>query len=401
MPDTDPLVTWTHDALDRLFDLAFLRHHAHAACVAGRFTDERDVQGALLQTIRQLKPPLNVPAHSAAWRIYNTLNLRYVQGLSQSEAAAQLNIGSRQMRREQQRAVQAVAVLLFERPAADGQRTGDAEPEFDQAAAGARPEFAHLDDLLRSTLRLFDALLERQRVHLTITAPSSMPAVRANAMVLRQLLVSGFNWLIGGVSDAEVQIEASIEPRQIAIRMAKVSHAASDPDLARTPVNQATDPSADALHTVRQLAGLLRAPVELSRAPGWISLTIRVPTDDAQCVLMIDDNPHAIQLVQRYLQQTADFYVLAVTDPSEALRQAVSARPACILLDVMMPERDGWELLTTFRAHPDTAGIPIIVSSVLREGNLAQALGATAMLVKPFTAAQLISLLRSVTAGRT
>lgn len=384
------LLIWTRDALDRLFDLAFLRRHSSAPCVAGRFADERDAQGALLQVIRQLKPPLNVPAHSPAWRIYNTLNLRYVQGLSQSEAAAQLNIGARQMRREQQRATHAVAVLLFEASSDGQQPPAEAEQDIAQAASDSRSDFSHLDDLLRAAIRLFDDMLERQRVRVTIAAPSSMPAVRANSMVLRQLLVSSFNWLIRGVTDDEVRIDAAIQPRQIAIRMMK-------PDRGEARAAGVTD---EAIQTVRQLAGLLRAPVEISTESGWVSVTISLPTDDARCVLMIDDNPHAVQLAQRYLQQSSDFYLVSATDSREALRLAMSARPACILLDVMMPERDGWEILTLFKAHPEVSGIPVVISSVLREGNLARALGATAVLTKPFTAAQLIDLLRSVTQHR-
>ncbi len=390
MAVSNELTIWTRDALDRLFDLAFLRHHANVSCVAGRFADERDVQNALLQVIRQLKPPLNVPAHSPAWRIYNTLNLRYVQGLSQSEAAAQLNIGSRQMRREQQRATHAVAVLLFEASPAGEQAPAETEQSLAQSAADSRADLSHLDDLLRSAIRLFDDMLERQRVRVTIAAPASMPAVRANSMVLRQLLVSSFNWLIRDVIDGEVKIDAAIEPRQIAIRMMKPDRGGAD----------TADPTDEAIQTVRQLAALLRAPVEIAAQSGWLSVRLNLPTDDAHCVLMIDDNPHAVQLVQRYLQQSGDFYLVSVTDPREALRVAVSARPACILLDVMMPERDGWEILTLFKAHPEVAGIPVVISSVLREGNLARALGATAVLTKPFTAAQLIDLLRSVTQPR-
>lgn len=386
MAVSNELIAWTRDALDRLFDLAFLRHHAGAACVAGRFADEREVQNALLQIIRQLKPPLNVPAHAPAWRVYNTLNLRYAQGLSQSEAAAQMNIGARQMRREQQRAIQTVAVLLFEGTPATEQPRAEAEQSVDQAAHDGRSDFTHLDDLLRSVIRLFDDMLERQRARVAIAMPASMPAVRANRMALRQLLVSSFNWLISDVADDEVRIEAVIEPSRIVIRMMKRDRGRAGAD--------------EALETARQMAGLLRAPVEMTTEDGWVSVTIRLPTDEARCVLMIDDNPHAVQLTQRYLQQSGDFYLVSVTDSREALRMAVSARPACILLDVMMPERDGWELLTLFRAHPEVAGIPIVISSVLREEGLARALGATAVLTKPFTAAQLIDLLRSVTQSR-
>ncbi|MGQ9815222.1 MAG: response regulator [Candidatus Roseilinea sp.] len=383
-------VIWTRIALERLFDLAFLRRHGNASCVAGRFADERDAQRALLQVIQRLKPPLNVPAHSSTWRIYNTLNLRYVQGLSQAETAAQLNIGSRQMRREQQRAIHAVAVLLFEASPASGQPQAETAQNSPQAESNSRGDFCHLDELLRAVIRLFDHLLERQRVRVEIALPSSLPVVRASSMLVKQLLVSSFNWLIGDVTDGEVRIDVAIKPRQVAVRMMK-------PDRGESGAAVAND---EAIQTMRQLAGLLHAPVDISTESGWLSVKVSLPTDDARCILIIDDNAHAIQLTRRYLQQSSDFYLISVTDPREALRMAISVRPACILLDVMMPERDGWEILTLFRAHPEVANIPIVISSVLREENLARALGATAVLIKPFTATQLIDLLRSVTQPR-
>ncbi|MGQ9904372.1 MAG: response regulator [Anaerolineae bacterium] len=383
-------VIWTRVALERLFDLAFLRRHGNASCVAGRFADERDAQRALLQVIQRLKPPLNVPAHSSTWRIYNTLNLRYVQGLSQAETAAQLNIGSRQMRREQQRAIHAVAVLLFEALPASGQPQAETAQNSPQAESNSRGDFCHLDELLRAVIRLFDHLLERQRVRVEIALPSSLPVVRASSILVKQLLVSSFNWLIGDVTDGEVRIDVAIKPRQVAVRMMK-------PDRGESGAAVAND---EAIQTMRQLAGLLHAPVDISTESGWLSVKVSLPTDDARCILIIDDNAHAIQLTRRYLQQSSDFYLISVTDPREALRMAISVRPACILLDVMMPERDGWEILTLFRAHPEVANIPIVISSVLREENLARALGATAVLIKPFTATQLIDLLRSVTQPR-
>jgi CheY-like chemotaxis protein len=377
------LINWIRDALDRLFDLAFLRHHVHAACIQGRYDDGTAFQEACLNVIKQLKPPLNVPTSSPAWRIYNVLNLRYVQGLSQAETAAQLGIGPRQMRREQQRAIRAVAVLLFP----DEESGGTTTPAETIALSPETPahEFSHLHDLLRSTLLLFNPVLEQQQIHVTLAAPPSMPAVHASQMVLRQLLVSSISWMLRNVNDANVNIEATIERSKIIVTFGK-------------PCPQA-DAAQDELATVRQLAGLIGATMRRDDSPERASLQLDLPTNDARCVLMIDDNLHAIQLVQRYLQQSDDFYLVPVSNPQDALRQVIATYPACILLDVMMPEHDGWELLTLFRAHPDTSKIPIIVSSILKEDELARTLGATAVLTKPFTAAQLITLLKTVTGG--
>ena len=61
-----------------------------------------------------------------------------------------------------------------------------------------------------------------------------------------------------------------------------------------------------------------------------------------------------------------------------------------ILLDIMMPQRDGWTLLGQLREHPDTHAIPVIVCSILPQEQLALVLGAAAFLRKPVSRADLL-----------
>lgn len=395
MEERPGLIEWTRDALERLFDLAYLRHHILAPAVAGRYQDCHIFQQTCLDVIREFKPPLSLPAISPAWRIYNVLNLRYVQGLSQSETAVQLGISTRQMRREQQRALQAVAAVLF-----NGEVTGaDTVPEApDAEQALAVPalweqsddptlHYSHLDEMLRSTLILFDPLIEQQHLRVMLALPSSMPLIRGDQMILRQMLVSGISWLIRDAHDATITIDASIARRQVVLSLVKPQTGARSEHVV----------AQDEIATARQLAALIAAEVSLRDDAGSVCLQFSLPTNDAKCVLMVDDHMHAIQLVRRYLQQSDDFYLEAISTPSEVLRHVATQRPACILLDVMMPERDGWEVLTLLRAHPELRAIPIIISSVLKETDLAYSLGATAVLPKPYSAEELINLLRSVT----
>ena len=104
--------------------------------------------------------------------------------------------------------------------------------------------------------------------------------------------------------------------------------------------------------------------------------------------------------MRRHLETSDEFYLVAVTRADDAIQQADAQRPDCILLDVMMPGRDGWELLARLKGYPETSSIPVVISSILRERDLARALGASEVLVKPFAAAQLIAVLRSVTGAR-
>jgi CheY-like chemotaxis protein len=113
---------------------------------------------------------------------------------------------------------------------------------------------------------------------------------------------------------------------------------------------------------------------------------------------MVDDNMDAIRLAQRYLEQSEEFNLVTLSVPGETLQQTRSLRPVCILLDVMMPDHDGWELLTQLKSDPETSPIPIIVTSILTDHGLARALGASSFLPRPFSALQLVAALRSAIA---
>jgi CheY-like chemotaxis protein len=74
---------------------------------------------------------------------------------------------------------------------------------------------------------------------------------------------------------------------------------------------------------------------------------------------------------------------LTARDGSQATRIAQETQPLLIILDVMLPEQDGWEILQTLKSHPETQRIPVLVCSVLNASELAISLGADGFLRKP------------------
>jgi CheY-like chemotaxis protein len=109
-------------------------------------------------------------------------------------------------------------------------------------------------------------------------------------------------------------------------------------------------------------------------------------------VLVIDDNEGLAYLFERYLADQA-CQVVAANDGQEGLNTARTASPDVIVLDVMMPDIDGWELLQRLRADPATAGTPIVICSVINDPELALSLGASAFLVKPFDRTDVLAVL--------
>ena len=122
-------------------------------------------------------------------------------------------------------------------------------------------------------------------------------------------------------------------------------------------------------------------------------------------VLVVDDEPGARRAIIRLLGR-AGYETLAAGDGREALRVLESTAPApdVILLDVMMPEMDGLELLEALHRHPQWKALPVVVLTARSDThtvNRAQQLGAKAYLVKAtFSVAELLDHVKQYTAGR-
>ena len=89
-----------------------------------------------------------------------------------------------------------------------------------------------------------------------------------------------------------------------------------------------------------------------------------------------------LQLLKRYTSGTR-YRLVGTRDPSQALDLAARLGPRIIVLDVMMPQMDGWKVLGLLRQHPLTRDLSIVVCTILGQEDLALALGASAFLKKP------------------
>jgi two-component system, sensor histidine kinase and response regulator len=99
-------------------------------------------------------------------------------------------------------------------------------------------------------------------------------------------------------------------------------------------------------------------------------------------VLAIDDNPDVIYLLRESLAE-AGYRLIGVASGEEGLQQARALRPFAIILDILMPYKDGWQVLHELKSHVATRAIPIIVLSVVDNRELGYRLGAFDYLLKP------------------
>jgi signal transduction histidine kinase/DNA-binding response OmpR family regulator len=114
---------------------------------------------------------------------------------------------------------------------------------------------------------------------------------------------------------------------------------------------------------------------------------------DAPIVLVIDDDVMVHDLLKRQLTKEG-FQVISARSGDEGLTMAQTYKPSIITLDVMMPGKDGWAVLSELKSDTQTADIPVIMLSIVKDKNLGMSLGASDYLTKPIDRALLINVLK-------
>jgi PAS domain S-box-containing protein len=136
---------------------------------------------------------------------------------------------------------------------------------------------------------------------------------------------------------------------------------------------------------------LVRLPARTSpsvAAPAGAEVAVEAADRRLPAVLVIDDDPAARDLVRRMLEREP-VRVVEAANGADGIALARAERPAVIVLDVVMPSMDGWTVLSTLKATPETAAIPVVMTTMVDDRNLGFALGACAHLTKPIDRAQL------------
>ena len=111
-------------------------------------------------------------------------------------------------------------------------------------------------------------------------------------------------------------------------------------------------------------------------------------------VLVVEDDPAAAELLGRQIER-AGFRTEIARTGVEAVAMAKEHKPAAITLDILLPDVDGWEVLTRLKRDEMTSDIPVIVVSVVDNPELGRALGALDYFVKPVEAKELVHRLLS------
>jgi CheY-like chemotaxis protein len=112
-------------------------------------------------------------------------------------------------------------------------------------------------------------------------------------------------------------------------------------------------------------------------------------------VVVIEDDRRSLELLTLYLEG-AGVQVASVRDGASGLEEVRRRHPAAVVLDIRLPGMDGWDVLAALKADPTTAGVPVVVVSMVDERGRGFALGAADYLVKPVSRDDVLAALTRV-----
>lgn len=412
------LLRQVRDALAHLYDYTHLERHPLAEQLAAAVSASGSAQQTraqltrrvLLDAMEELNPGDNVPVRALERRAHTILFGLYVEGRDAQSVAASLGIGGRQLRRDRAAAVEALTNILSDRylAASAGDATSDApaspaqsEEETlraESARLAQQRERVHVDSLVRKLLPLLNGLAAQSGSDLRTALSPDLPPLEFNETLLRQILLSLTSQVLTHWSPAAVTFvtQWSDGVAGIGLRLDFAETPAPTP-IAWEGLN-AGDQSVDTLAAA--LGGRVRFE---AGAPGSCTLWLLLPHGESGLdVLVVDDTHDLFELFQRYVAhgtEQALYRLSHAPGVDRALDQIREGLPDAIILDLMMPNRDGWDLLQELRTDPATARVPVIVCSVLHEPELAFSLGAQHYLKKPVGSTELLQVLDEVRQG--
>lgn len=380
------------EALRHLYDYERLSRSPLNEWLSARpgYSGQDTLRQIILAAIEALKPEPGTAPGTPAWRTYQILFYRFVQCMSVGEVASQLGFGERHLRRHQARAIGVLADLLWERqagaPAAD-ELAQQADLSANLAWLQSEPalQVADLSEAMARAEEIVARLLQAQHTALVVDLPAGLPHVRVHPLAMRQVLVSALSYAASLNPSGALEVSARATGEEVLL------HVACRP--AEPSADQGRRQESEALAVSRRLLEMCGGRLELAPGAGsTLSITIRVPVLRRRPVLIVDDNADTARLFARYLAESR-YQAAIARSGREAAVLVEEILPAAIVLDVMMPDQDGWEVLALLKAHPVAGDIPVIVATILAERELAFSLGAAAFLHKPVSQAELLAAL--------
>lgn len=385
--DFEIFENYVKDALSNLFDLAALENHIlievgikpphgfHGS--KGEF-----LRQILVDSINQLKPiGIDYDFHSNEWRSYVILSERYIENMSSHELAKKLLLGERQIRRSQKKAVRLVTQYLWDK-LQQYEDNSPEEPVVIEFSLNREP--INLNQVVLGILNLLNSRLQQEQVTIHYVEPPHSTTVNSDRIILRQILIGVLNLLLQKETIQQINLSIiEMEPaKKISIFLPEID--LKQEKLLNHLQNQEK--------MVSQWIQELNLEIQETQDKDGFYFDIVFGKQEKKLIMIVDDQETALKMYQRYLSKT-NYKIVGLSKATKVLNRAIELRPSLILLDIMMPKIDGWEVLQSLRLNEKTKHIPIIICSAWGEPELAKSLGANHFLRKPIVQRELLEIL--------
>ncbi len=274
-------------------------------------------------------------------------------------------------------------------------------------------EEVHLSEMVHSVFSTAKGLVKEKPIKLVEQVPADMPTIRGDTMRVRQVLLNLISNASKFTDEGSITVETRVQkapngklealvnvvdtgPGISAEGQEKLFKAFSQVDGSATRKSGGSGLGLSICANLIQLHGG-RIGVTSSEGIGstfWFTIPLhKQPVEeipaDKKVVLAIDDDPQVISLYERYLNPQG-YHVVPLTEPAKALERIKELKPFAVTLDIMMPNIDGWTVLTEIKSDPATRDIPIIICSIVEQTDKGFNLGAADYLVKPILEEDLV-----------
>jgi CheY-like chemotaxis protein len=384
----EDFLDFLHDALNHLYNADYLRKSPLADLfgLSGRFDTSTALRKILVEAIDSFKPPSSEQDQSKTWRTYESLYCCFIQQLNQQIVADQLSISPRQLRREQHNAIEHLADYLWQKyklstppqavklPVLEDEKNSQLLGELGWMVETQPVAPNHLRNEVQAALGIIQPLAQKMGVLMENCVQEDIPTLAVHAVALNQILVSLFNAAVHAAAQGRVSVSAKQYAVEVGV-VISVSEGSGNPG---EPLDVDTD-----LEIAGDLARLSGGRITVTASEkGPFPIRLVLPALERFPVLVIDDNADSLQLLERYASGTR-YHVVSTRETAQLLELIDKIHPRIIVLDIMMPQENGWIVLGRLRQHPASRDIPIIVHTILPQESLALSLGANAFLKKP------------------
>jgi CheY-like chemotaxis protein len=378
-------------ALENLYDLPALQRSPLAESLPpidrpGESSGQR-LRVELLAAIDSLNPGPGTHFRAPHARTFHLLHLHYVEGMTVQETARELGLSERQAYRDLRQGDTTIAALIWAGRSRASRAEGATPPQAkasppadEMEDLAPKSEIFDLGEVLERAAQAVARLAEQRSVTVTAGRPNEPARVSADPVLARQILTSLLSQAVQQAQPGELRVGIAVGYEGSAVKLTY----RPEPGLAFAVAAP-----------LAQLSDRLGWRIEhADEAHGRRMVTVRTGSCGAT-ILIIDDNKGLVELVGRYLSGVA-CRVQAAALGSIGIEMAQRHTPDAIILDVMMPEMDGWETLQRLKAAPATAAIPVIICSVFSDRELAFSLGASGALSKPVQREDLLDTLQQL-----